>query len=488
MPADFLLAAARICGAAHVSAGSAIEPRYLEPARYAPGQAAALARPASTAELAQLLPLAARHGLRVLPQGAHTGLVRAATPVDAERDLLLSTERLREVFELDLLDRTLRVSAGFRLSEINERLAAHDLMLAIDLSADPSVGGMLAHNTGGTRMLRYGDVRANTLGLTVVLAEGQVLRLGRGLQKDNAALPLQQLFIGSSGSLGVISEAVFMLASRPRQQAVALVSPSSLEAVLPLYQSLMAAMGSLVSACEGMSRPAMEAALSCGGDLGTERMRWFGGDLPEYTLLVELSSDLRAEQLDLQALLQTWLEGEFGERVSDAVLGADAACWALRHHISEGLRARGKVLGFDVSLPRRHFMAFREAGRAWLAEHFAAAELADFGHLGDGGLHFNLVWPQGAPALDEARLRAGVYALVQQFEGSFSAEHGIGPQLQDSYWQLSETNLLDWSGRLQRLFDPQALLGLTHWGTAAINTPGLPPDAAHPREPGPAPG
>jgi FAD/FMN-containing dehydrogenase len=458
--ASFLQQAAQICGATHVAAGAAIEPRYLEPARYARGQAAALVRPASTAELAQLLPLAGRHGLRLVPQGAHTGLVRAATPVDGERDVLLATERLREVFELDPLDRTLRVSAGYRLSEINERLAPHGLMLPIDLSADPSVGGMLAHNTGGTRMLRYGDVRANTLALTVVLAEGQVLRLGRGLQKDNAALPLQQLFIGSSGSLGVIAEATFKLARCPRQRAVALVAPSGVDAVLPLYQRLMDELGSLVSACEGISRPAFEAALACDG----ERTRWFGGELPEYALLIELSSELPAERLDLQALLQEWLEAEFGERVLDAVLGADAACWALRHHISEGLRARGKVLGFDVSLPRRHFMAFREVGHAWLAEQFAPAELADFGHLGDGGMHFNLVWPKGAPPLDEARLRAGVYALVQRFEGSFSAEHGIGPQLQASYWALGEAALLDWSGRLQALFDPQDCLGLTDWG------------------------
>ncbi|MDT8999607.1 FAD-binding oxidoreductase [Paucibacter sp. APW11] len=457
---SFLSQAAARCGAMPVATGAAIEPRYLEAARYGAGQAAALLRPASVAELAALLPLAARHGLRIVPQGAHTGLVRAGTPTDAQRDLLLATERLREVFELDLLDRTLRVSAGYRLSEINERLAPHGLMLPIDLSADPSVGGMLAHNTGGTRMLRFGDVRANTLGLTVVTAEGQVLRLGRGLQKDNAALPLQQLFIGSSGSLGVIAEATFKLARLPRQQAVALVAPNSLDAVLPLYQRLMDELGSLVSACEGISRAAFEAALSCGG----ERSRWFGGELPDYALLIELSSDLPADKLDLQALLQGWLEAEFGERVADAVLGADAACWALRHHISEGLRARGKVVGFDVSLPRRHFMAFREAGRAWLAEHFAPAELADFGHLGDGGMHFNLVWPKDAPLLDEAALRAGVYALVQRFEGSFSAEHGIGPQLQQSYWDLSAPELLDWSGRVQRLFDPAACLGLTVWG------------------------
>jgi len=462
MSPDFLAAAAAIVGAAQVQAGAAIEPRYLEPARYAPGRAAALLRPATTEEAAALLALCAEHRLRVVPQGAHTGLVRAATPVDAQRDVLLSTERLRETFELDLLDRTLRVSAGYRLGEINERLAEHGLMFPVDLSADPSVGGMLSHNTGGTRMLRYGDVRANTLGLSVALAEprGQVLRLGRGLQKDNAALALQQLFIGASGSLGLITEAVLKLSPLPRQQAVALVAPASLAAVFPLYQRVMQELGSLVSAFEGISAAALDAGLSHGG----ERARWFGGALPDYALLIELSSDLPAERLDLNALLQELLESEFGERVVDAVLGADAAVWTLRHGISEGLRARGKVVGFDVSLPRRHFMAFREAGRAWLAAHFPQAELADFGHLGDGGMHFNLVWPKAAPALDEARLREGVYALLAQYGGSFSAEHGVGPQVQAAYRTHTAAELLALSGQLQHLLDPQGLLGLTRWG------------------------
>lgn len=468
MAEAFLAAARAICGAEFVVDGAAIEPRYLEPARYAAGRAAALIRPATTAQVAGLVKLCAAHGLTLVPQGAHTGLVQAGTPTDASRHVVLSTERLREVFEFDALDRSVRVSAGFRLSEVNERLAAHGLWFPIDLSADPSIGGMLAHNTGGTRMLRYGDVRANTLALTGVLGEGQVLRLGRGLQKDNAALAMQHLLIGSSGALGVICEATLKLHPLPRQQATALIAPAGLEAVMPLYQRVMAGeLSGLVSAFEGMSAAALQAALAVRGDPG----RLFDGRLPPYALLVELSSELPVASLDLSALLQQWLEAEFESgAVVDAVLDADESVWALRHGISEGLREQGKVIGFDLSLPRRHFMRFRELAAAWLAREFPQALVADFGHLGDGGLHFNLVWPKGLTPLDSghmARLRSGIYALCAELGGSFSAEHGIGPLLQQDYRALTDPALLQLSGHVEALFNPQQLLALTSFGPGA---------------------
>jgi len=471
MAMAFLDAARTICGGAEYAVdGAAIEPRYLEPARYASGRAAALVRPATTEQIAALVKLAAAHGLTIVPQGAHTGLVRAATPTDAERHVLLSTDRLRGRFEFDPLDRTLVVSAGYKLSEINARLEPHGLFFPIDLSADPSVGGMLAHNTGGTRMLRYGDVRANTLALTAVLADGEVVHAGRGLQKDNAGLALQHLFIGSSGSLGVITEATLKLHPLPRQRAATLVAPSSLDEVFPLYQRVMQSeLSGLVSAFEGISKAALEAAQQHRSRHGGVRPL-FEGEAPEYALLIELSSELSQARVDLEALLQQLLEQEFETgRVADAVIGADHDVWEARHSISEGLREHGKVIGFDISLPRKHFMRFRAEGAAWLAEHFPQARVADFGHLGDGGLHFNLVWPHDAPALDAAameRLRAGINEIVVRLGGSFSAEHGVGPQIQQAYWQLSDAASVELSGRIERVMNPDGVLGLTRFGPA----------------------
>jgi len=305
------------------------------------------------------------------------------------------------------------------------------------------------------------------LGLTVALADGSLLQAGKGLQKDNAGLALQQLFIGSSGALGVICEATLKLQPLPRQRAVALVAPSSLDDVFALYQAVMASeLAGLVSAFEGISRPALAAALQHRGDPG----RLFDGQLPEYALLIELASELPAARLDLNALLQELLEQEFGGRVADAVIGADEQIWGLRHSISEGLREQGRVIGFDISLPRRHFMGFRAEASAWLLEHFPQARVADFGHLGDGGLHFNLVWPSAEAALSAdqmARLRAGVYAFVAELGGSFSAEHGVGPQVQQSYWQHTDATALRLSGAIESLFDPQLALGLTRFGPEA---------------------
>lgn len=427
-----------------------VEPRYLSGSRYGSGHAPAVARPSTPAEVAQLQRLAAEHGLALLAQGAHTGLVKAGTP---QGELVVSTERLRGVFELDPLDRTLRVSSGFKLSEVNERLAPQGLHWPIDLSADPSIGGMLAHNTGGTRMGRYGDVRANTLALEVVLASGEVLRLGRGLQKDNSQLALQHLFIGSSGGLGLITEATLKLHPLPRQCASALLAPASLDAVWSLYRRLNGAFGSLVSAFEGLSANALEAAIQVRGGASP-----FSDELPPYALLVELRSDFAG--IDLRALLHAELEQAFesGELV-DAALDRDEALWGLRHAVSEGLREQGQVIGFDVSLPRRCLWAFREEATQWLSREFPAAKVCDFGHLGDGGQHFNLVWPKTQaplPAQDLRRLRDGIYQRVAEAGGSFSAEHGLGPLLQETYRAHTPAALRALSARLQDLLAPSA--------------------------------
>jgi FAD/FMN-containing dehydrogenase len=441
-------------------ASTEVEPRYLSGSRYGSGAAAAVLRPSSSAEVATLLRLASEHGVQLVTQGAHTGLVKAATP---QGQVLLSTERLKSTFALDPLDRTLRVSSGLKLWDVNARLAEHGLQFPIDLSADPSIGGMLAHNTGGTRMLKYGDVRANVLALEVVLPSGETLRLGRGLAKDNAQLALQHLFIGSSGAFGVITEATLKLHPLPKQAAVALVAPASLEAVWPLYQRWMAAFGGLVSAFEGLSANALEAAIHVRGGASP-----FGSELPPYALLVELSSDLTAEQFDLRGLLHAELETAFErDDVVDAALDKDEALWGLRHAVSEGLREQGAVIGFDISLPRHAVWAFREQAGQWLAQEFPPAKVCDFGHLGDGGQHYNLVWPKGAePLSPEAmqRLRDGIYALVAEYGGSFSAEHGLGPLLQRVYAAHTAPGVRQLSGQLQVLLNPGPGLGQFQFG------------------------
>lgn len=462
---DFLAQAAQCIGAANVIAGQAIEPRYLKPARYHAGQAFALVKPQTTQQASELVQLAQAAQLQLIVQGAHTGLVCSATPTDADRHIILSTERLRERFELDPLDEVLHVSAGFRLSEVNERLREQGLHFAVDLSADPYIGGMLATNTGGTRMLRYGDVRANTLGLTVVLSHpsGQILDLEGGWMKNNAGLDFKHLFIGSNGAFGIITQSQLKLQRLPNQRVATLIAPCSREAVWSIYQAAKAQLGEFISAFEGISQRALELTLAHRQD----ETQPFGTYIPEYTLLLELSCNLPTEQLNLAQVLESFLEQQFETgSITDAVLGREEAFWEIRHSIGEGLRAHGHVMGMDLSFPRLQFWGFIDSAKRWLGQHLPIVEVADFGHLGDGGVHFNLVWPHTAPldpkAFELARL--AMYELaVNTHAGCFSAEHGIGPHVQAIYDQYTPSAHLELAQRLSSVLAPRGGFSLARY-------------------------
>lgn len=462
--ADAFLGRARaIVGPSRVLTGAAIEPRYLEPARYGRGAALAVVKPASEAEVAALVTVASVHDVRLVPQGAHTGLVLGATPSDPSRDVVLCTERLREVFDFDPLDLALRVSAGFRLSEINARLEGEGVMLAIDLSSDPSVGGLVAANAGGTRMLRYGDVRANTLGLTVALAEpaGALTRFGPALAKNNAGIDFKQLHVGTGGAFGIVTEAVFRLHRIPRQRAVALVALASSDAQWIFYRRAGERFGELVSAFEGLSGRALELAVAHGPGL---RMPFDDG-VPPHAVLLELSSALGPETLDLETLLSDFLATQYEDgTVRDAVVGRGESLWAIRHRVSEGLRAHGEVMGLDLSFPRSAYLSFVEAARGLVAAWHPGIEIADFGHLGDGGVHFNLVWPRGAlDAVAKTALRAQLYDLVDAHGGCFSAEHGVGPHVQSAYDRHTPPDRLRLAGRLVAALAPRGTLGTVRY-------------------------
>ena len=468
MMADRFLAAARdIVGEAHVLCDDAIEPRFLEAARYGHGAARAVVRPETDEQVARLLALAAGGDVRLIPQGAHTGLVQGATPRDARRDVVLSTDRLRSTFDLDPLDATLRVSAGFRLGEVNERLREHGLQFPVDLSADPSIGGMLATNTGGTRMMRYGDVRANTLGLTVAVAHpvGELLHFTPALPKNNAGIDAKHLFIGTGGAFGVVVEAVLRLHRLPRQRVVAMVALESIASLWPFYQAACDAFGDSISAFEGISGRALELALQHVPSLRAP----FESGPPAHAVLLELSSAFGPDDLHLEQVLSDFLETTLERAwIVDAVVGSGEALWALRHAISEGLRAHGDVMGLDLSFPRRAYAEFIAEACAWLSTWTPDVQLADFGHLGDGGVHFNLVWPHGAlSAAQRGEMRARLYELAATHGGCFSAEHGVGPHVQAAYEAHTPRAQLALARRLAGALAPAGEIGTMRYAAGA---------------------
>lgn len=414
---------------------------YETGARHDKGKAALVLRPASTEEASDLLAACAARGLAVIPQSGNTGVVSGSTPDGSGTQVVFSLERMKPVFELNLRNRSVRVGAGMRLSELNARLEEHGLFFPIDLSADPMIGGMIATNTGGGRFLRYGDVRRNTLGLTVVLADGNgtVLDLSQGLRKNNTGVDWKQVFIGTAGSFGIVTEAVLNLELLPQQTATALLVPASDDAVFDILHALERALGSQLSAFEGMSGNAIRHALAHAPGL---RNPFANGAVPETAILVEATRTWapRDGEVSIEELLETCLADIWENPrapLADALPGRPEEIWALRHALSEGVKHAGHLFAFDLAFERGTLMDFLAYMRTALPAEFLDLEICDFGHYGDGGVHFNLSHPGGPPAdlaAYEARLRDWVIAAaLEKFNGSFSAEHGVGRKNQAYY-------------------------------------------------------
>ena len=445
---------------------------YSQGARYGDGFSLAVLRPNTHEQVIEIVRLCVEFQQPLVLQGANTGLVAASTPDRSGRFLILSLERLKSHIQIDVVNRSVEVDAGVTLQELNDALLEHGLFFPIDLAANPSIGGMIAANTGGAKLIKYGDVRRNLLGLRAVLLEpaGEVLDLQTALRKNNVGPDLKQIFVGSSGAFGIITRAVLQVHYLPKQTATALVVPRDQAAVLELLQELERDCSEFLSAFEGISGSALQAVLR---HIPAINNPFAPEPCPDYCVLVELSSNANPQLcgLDLQDLLTRCLENLFGDVVQNAVLGRGGDLWRIRHAVSEALRHEGKMIAFDIAMPRSSLVAFREEALALIAESYPWIQVMDFGHWADGGCHFNLVWPHAAtPTYDVQVVRAircAIYDLVVlRHQGSFSAEHGIGPYNLEFYQRYTGQAAQNVSGAMQIKFDPYRLLGLTWFGAA----------------------
>ena len=414
--------------------------RFEADARGGSGVALAVFRPRTLADVRAVIRWAREIRARLVTQGANSGLVGASTPDATGTMAVLSTELLTARLDIDPLERTATVSAGVRLSTLNEAARPFGLFFPIDLGADPSLGGMVSTNTGGAKLVRYGDVRHNLLGLEVVLADEPVtvVQCGRGLAKDNTGLDLKQVFVGTGGTLGVVTEVTVRLHPLPRSSSSALVATSGIDAAVALFQAVN---GPTLAAFEVVSANALRLTLDHLGERAP-----FADGLPRLTVLIEFADDDVVDRLAPHA-------ASFDDFV---VLPVERA-WAIRHRVTEALRAAGAVVAFDVSVRRADVGELVERTRGLLPD---GCELCEFGHLGDGGLHLNVVRFAGPLAEGELQaLRVGVFGLVAELGGSASAEHGVGPRNRE-YVEPTVPESVHLVHRLLKArFDPLDLLG-----------------------------
>ncbi|HRG97558.1 MAG TPA: FAD-binding oxidoreductase [Polyangiaceae bacterium] len=380
-----------------------------------------VAFPRTTAEVSALLRLANQHGVAVVPSGGRTGLAGGALARHGE--VVLSLERMRRMDPVDTLGGTVRVQAGAVTQAVHEHCAEHGLTWPVDFASKGSsqVGGNIATNAGGVKVIRYGLTRQWVLGLEVVLASGEVLTLNGALEKNNTGVDLRQLFIGSEGTLGVITEATLKLAPLPGKLAVLLFAVADLAGVLALFRRVKRGPFT-VSAYEFFTAECL-ARLE-----RHRRVRVPFAERAPYYVLVELE---HASDETLEAFVQEVFEAGVA---SDGVLaqhdGEARALWELREGISESLSATGTPHKNDIALPIAALDAFcADLGRVF-AERYPGWEICLFGHVGDGNLHVNVMKPD---ALDKATFLAktkeadhDLFALVRAHHGSVSAEHGIG--------------------------------------------------------------
>ena len=419
---------------------------------YAPAPVAVV-RPSSTDEIARVVGLCRAHKQPMVPSGGRTGLAGGA--VAARGELVVSLERMNRIDPVDVTGLTLRVDAGAVTEQVHQHCAVHGLTWPVDLASKGSsqVGGNLATNAGGVKVIRYGHARNWVLGLVVVTAAGDVLELGGAVEKDNTGVDLRQLFIGSEGTLGFITEATLKLTRLPAHLAVALFAVDGIDAGLRLFESARREPFQL-QAYELFTEPCMA------------RFRAHRGFGPPFARPAAAYILVEAEAPD-RAGFEHWAHGALAAAgVVDGVIAQTPAqgreLWRLREGISEALGATGLPHKNDVALPVRALGAFCRELEAVFAASYPGWEICLFGHVGDGNLHINVMKPD-ALAREEFFRQTGaadhaVFELVQRNDGSISAEHGIGLVKKDYLVYSRSPAEIRLMRQLKAMMDPDNLL------------------------------
>jgi D-lactate dehydrogenase (cytochrome) len=426
------------------------------------GRALAVALPRSVEQISQLVRWCNERKIGVVPHGGNTGYCGGATPDESGRQLVLSMRRLARIRGVDPLNYSLVAEAGCILADVQRAADEADRFFPLSLGSEGTcqIGGNLSTNAGGLSVLRYGMMRELVLGLEVVLADGRVLSLLSALRKDNTGYDVKSLFVGAEGTLGIITAASLKLFPKIKSAATAFAAIRDVRSAADLLSRLREASGDRVSSFELIPR--------IGVELTTQHIPGVTDPLDKpYTwyVLCELTSSRAADPLEevMEETLGAALEAGL---VLDAALARSererAALWKLRESIPEAQRIDGASLKHDISVTITALPEFVEKASAWVTANVPDGRLVVYGHVGDGNLHFNL---NQAPGTDrntflarEPVIKRAIHDLVQQFGGSFSAEHGIGRLKVDELERYAAATELDVMRAIKQALDPNAVL------------------------------
>ena len=452
-----------IVGAAQVLTGGDLTAWEQDWRKRVRGKALAVVRPGSTAEVAQVVKACAAANVSIVPQGGNTGLVVGSVPDESGTQVVLSLQRLNAVRAIDADNLTMTVEAGCVLQSIQEAAAGAGLLFPLSLAAEGSctIGGNLSTNAGGTQVVRYGNARELCLGLEVVTAQGEIWNGLSGLRKDNTGYDLRDLFIGSEGTLGVITAATMKLYPQPAATLTAWAAVPSLEEAVRLLGLAHRHLGAGLTGFEVMGHAPLALVAK-----HFERVRVpLYENTPFCVLLEHADQESQAHaRAQFERLLETAMEQGC---VSDAVVAENLTqaqqLWQIRESIPLAQAEEGPNIKHDISIPVSGIPQFCRETDALLQRHIPGVRLVNFGHLGDGNLHYNVQAPEGREAaafMDdwEEKVNTLVYDSVHRFGGSISAEHGVGSLKLEKLLQHKSPVALEMMRAIKRALDPANLM------------------------------
>jgi FAD/FMN-containing dehydrogenase len=427
------------------------------------GRALAVVRPGSTHEVAAVVKACAAARVSIVPQGGNTGMVVGSTPDASGTQIVLSLQRMNSVRVLDAANLTITVDAGCVLQNLQEACEKAGFLFPLSLASEGSctIGGNLGTNAGGTQVVRFGNTRDLCLGLEVVTAQGEVWNGLSGLRKDNTGYDLRDLFIGSEGTLGVITAATMKLYPLPAAQLTALAAVPSLDAAVTLLGLAHQHLGSGLTGFEVMGQFAMSLVVK---HYPQQRVPLYQDTA--FCVLLENSdheSETHARE-QFERLLEAAMEQGC---VSDAVVAENLSqaqqLWHIRESIPLAQAEEGLNIKHDISIPVSQIPEFVRVTDALLAQAFPGARLVNYGHLGDGNLHYNVQAPEGGDAAaflneQEQGVNTLVYDSVDKFGGSISAEHGVGSLKIDKLEHHKSPVALGMMRAIKQALDPLNLM------------------------------